>query len=298
MKILFVAVFGPNSTNVSQSRGFKDNGCEVYEYDYRARLGSLGNTTLRDDELINLAKSFNPDLVIFSKCNNMHYRVIDECNKVSKTCMWYMDAMHNFNGELTEKTKRCNYFISGVEGVTPHAKQYCENTTFINQCPDEEMNFMLSEFEYTDDATFIGSVDSSKIHNDRKKYVDFLKEKVPGFDTYNGLYGLEHNQKVNQSKINLNFAPTDATGASVRIYKILASGGFLMSTPWKNLDETFRINENIVIFENEKELIDKVNFYLENEDERNRIRLNGYNLVQRFLPKQWANNILTYCKVK
>jgi len=294
MKVLFVAVFTPNSTNVAQSRGFKENGCEVYEYDYRARLGALRNINRRDDELINLAKSFEPDLIIFSKCNQMHYRVIDACNKISKTCLWYMDAMNNFDDELVEKAKRCDYFISGVEGVTPHAEKYCDNTIFINQCPDDAMNFMLDEFNYVDDATFIGSVDSSKIHGDRKRYVDILKNKFPGFKAYNGIYGLEHNEIVNQSKINLNFSPTDATGVSVRIYKILASGGFLMTTPWVNLEETFTIDENIVIFNDENELIDKVNFYLNNEDERNRIRLNGYKLAQKFLPKEWAKKIINY----
>ncbi len=296
MKILFIAVFSPNSTNVSQSRGFKENGCEVYEYDYRARLSSLKNINRRDDELINLAKSLKPDLTIFSKCNQMHHRVVDEINKISKTCMWYMDAMHNFNNELIEKSKRVNYFISGVEGVTPHAATFCENALFIHQCPDDEMNFMLDDIEYKADVTFIGSIDSSKIHGDRQMFVNALKNEFPGFKHYNGVFGLEHNKIVNESKINLNFSPTDATGVSVRIYKILASGGFLMTTPWNGLEETFTFNENIVTFETKEELIEKVKFYLENEEERNRIRLNAYNKIQEFLPKQWAKRIIEFCK--
>lgn len=297
MKILFVGVFNKNSTNVSQSRGFKENGSEVYEYDYRTRLSSLKNIKRRDDELINLTHSLKPDLVIFSKCNQMHYRVVDDINKVSKTCMWYMDAMHNFDNELVEKSKRVNYFISGVEGVTPYAKKFCNNTLFVHQCPDDAMNFMLDNINYKDDITFIGSVDSSKIHGDRQMYVNTLNNEFSGFKHYTGIFGLEHNKIVNESKINLNFSPTDATGVSVRIYKILASGGFLMTTPWKGLEETFTSNENIVTFETKEELIEKAKFYLENEEERNRIRLNSYNKVQEFLPKQWGKRIIEFCKL-
>jgi hypothetical protein len=297
MKILFVAVFTPNSTNVSQSRGFKDNGAVVYEYDYRERLSKLRNLQKRDDELIELAKSWLPDLVVFSKCNNMHYRVVDEINKVSKTCMWYMDAMHNFDLELIEKTKRVNYFVSGVEGVTEHAHKLCKETTFVHQCPDELMNFIDNdERHYEYDITFIGSVDSSKIHGNRKTFVDALKTNFNGFKHFNGVFGLEHNEIVNKSKINLNFSPTDATGVSVRIYKILASGGFLMSTPWKNMENTFTPGEDIVIFNNKEELIDKINYYLKHDSERENIRNNGNKLGQQFLPKEWAKKIIQFCK--
>lgn len=296
MKILFVAVFTPNSTNVSQSRGFKENGCEVLEYDYRKKLIEFNNVYNRDSDLIDVTKKYKPDLVIFSKCNNMSYRVIDECNKISKTVLWYMDAMSNFDFDLIEKIKRCNYFICGVEGVIPYAKKYNNNCMFIQQCPDDRMNFFDSDLEnkWIDDITFIGSVDSTEIHGDRIRYVNFLKNSFNGFKHYDGVYGLEHNRIVNQSKINLNFSPTDGSGVSVRIFKILSSGGFLMTTPWKDMEKTFIPDREIVIFNNEEELGEKIKFYLKNEDLRNQIRLSGLSKVQNYLPKNWAKNIKEY----
>jgi hypothetical protein len=292
MKVLFVAVFTPNSTNVSQSRGFKANGCEVYEYDYRANLVTHKNINGRDDDLINVIKSFKPDLTVFSKCNQMNYRVVDSANAVGETVLWYMDALHNFDAELIDKIKRCTYFINGLEGVRTEGLKYNPNTVFINQCPDDKLNFMLDDFEYKHDISFIGSIDPSGIHDGRGRYVKLLKDKFDGFNHFNGVYGLEHNRLVNESRINLNFSPSDATGASVRIYKILASGGFLMSTPWYDMEKTFNIGEDIIIFEDEKELIKKVTYYLNNENERNRIRLNGYRVVQQYLPKGWAKRIM------
>lgn len=296
MKIVFVAVFTPNSTNVAQSRGFKDIGCDVLEYDYRSKLAEFNDVYTRDSDLINSVLKFKPDLVIFSKCNNMSHRVVDECNKISKTALWYMDAMNNFDFELIEKIKRCDYFICGVEGVIPHAEKFNKNCMFLQQCPDDLMNFLDHKLENTwvDDVTFIGSSDSSKIHADRYDYINFLKNTFAGFKHYNGVYGLEHNKIVNQSKINLNFSPTDSSGVSVRIFKILASGGFLMTTPWKDMENTFIPEKDVVVFSSKEELKDKIEFYLKNQDLRDKIRLSGYNKVQNYLPKNWAKNIVEY----
>jgi hypothetical protein len=299
MKILFVAVFTPNSTNVSQSRGFKQNGCDVIEFDYR-KIASQYGIKRRDELLIETCKKEKPDLVLFSKCNVMHFSVVEECNKVTKTALWYMDAMNNFDNELIQKIKRVNYFFCGVEGVMEHAEKHNKNCIFVHQCPDEEMNFKILPFdgdiEWKDDITFIGSADSSKIHGDRLKYINMLKSEFDGFKHYNGVFGLRHNEIVNQSKINLNFSPTDATGVSVRIFKILASGGFLMTTPWLDMEKTFTPGKDIVIFKNETELKEKINYYLENEEERNLIAFSGYAKVQDYLPKSWAKKIMEYAK--
>jgi spore maturation protein CgeB len=289
MKILFVAVFTPNSTNVSQSRGFKDNGCEVYEYDYRNRLNVLRSVEKRDNELINLIHSYKPNITVFSKCNNMGGRVVDEANKVGKTVLWYMDATGNFDNELKYKIKKSTVAVHGIPGMVKYSKEYNYNSFFIDQCPDEKMNFMLDDFEYKYDVTFIGQISNVVTHTDRKKYLNSV-----GFKHFNNVYGLEHNKIVNESKINLNFSHTDGTGASVRIYKILASGGFLMTTPWvkKYMEKSFTINKDFVIFTNEKDLKEKINYYLNNENERNEIRLCGYNTVQKYLPNSWASRII------
>lgn len=291
MKILFIGVFtNPHSTNVSQARGFKSIGCEVYEYDYRHRLSMLQNNVHnRDEELIRLIHSFNPDITVFSKCNNMNYRVVDEANKVGKTVLWYMDATNNFNSELQYKIKKSTIAIHGIPGVVEHSLKYNTNSIFIDQCPDSEMNFMLENFTYKHNVTFIGQIGGEPTHSDRRRYLNNV-----GFKHFNGVYGLEHNKIVNESKINLNFSHTDGTGASVRIYKILASGGFLMTTPWigEYMEKSFTIDKDFVIFRNENELKEKIDFYLNNENKRNEIRLNGYNTVQQYLPTNWAKKIV------
>ena len=288
-KVLYVGVFSPNSTNVSQARAFKTIGWNVKTYDYRERLGQVGIVKMRDNELIRLCEEYSPDLVIFSKCNNMHYRVVDECNKTSRTALWYMDALNNFDSELIEKVKRVNYFICGIDGVIDHGKIHNSDTIFLPQCPDEEMNFMHENIEYKYDTTFIGNISPhTGTHADRLKY----KNEV-GFTHLDGVYGRKHNDAVNQSRINLNFAHTSTAGASVRVFKIMASGGFLLTTPWKGMEDLFEVGKDLDTFTSPEELREKIEFYLNNKQKRDEIRLNGHKTVQKFMPKNWAQSIIS-----
>jgi len=289
MKVLFVGVFTPNSTNVSQARAFEKIGWQVIPYDYRSRFEHVGIVRMRDSELIGICEKENPDLTIFSKCNNMHYRVVEECNKYSKTVLWYMDALNNFDDELIEKVKRVSCFICGIDGVVEHGKKYNDNSIFLPQCPDEEMNFMISDSNYKYDTTFIGNISPhTGTHSDRLTY----KNKV-GFTHLEGVFGLEHNKAVNQSKINLNFAHTSTAGASVRVFKILASGGFLLTTPWQGMEDLFEVGKDLDTFTSPEELTEKINFYLNNKQKRDEIRLNGHKTVQKFMPKNWAQSIIS-----
>jgi len=288
MKILFVAVFNPNSTNVAQARGIRENGHEVIEFDYREVAAKVGLFE-RDKQLVYLCREEKPDITIFSKCNQMHHTVVDECNKIGKTVLWYMDATNNYDLELQEKIKRSTAAIIGVDLIAENALKLNKNSFFLNQCPDDKMNFMLDDFEYKYDVTFIGQVSGSGIHGNRQHYKDVI-----GFRHFNGVYGLEHNNIVNQSKINLNFAPTDSAGTSVRLHKILAAGGFLLTTPWieKYMNKSFTVGKDFVTFDNATDLKNKIDYYLNNENERNEIRLHGHQTVQQYLPKNWAKNLI------
>jgi len=286
VKILFVAVFTPHSTNVAQSRGFRQAGCGVYEYDYRDRGNAVGYRNMEDD-LIMTVENLKPDIVVFSKCNGIHYRVVDECNKYSKTVLWYMDAMNNFDQELIEKVKRVDWFINGIEGVVPYGKKYNPNTTFIPQCPDEEMNFPIPSPEYSYNITFIGNITHNNTHADRLLYYNEV-----GFTHFDNVHGLEHNKVVNSSKINLNFSHTSTNGASVRVFKILAAKSFLLTTPWKGMEDMFTIGEHLDIFTTPKELKDKINYYINHESERLQICENGHSIVQKYMPIKWAHKII------
>lgn len=84
----------------------------------------------------------------------------------------------------------------------------------------------------------------------------------------------------NTSKINLNITlHCIETGASQRIFDVMGAGGFLLSNYQEELAEMFVPGEEIVLFHNEQELMEAVDYYMEHEDERERIARNGQKKV-------------------
>lgn len=82
------------------------------------------------------------------------------------------------------------------------------------------------------------------------------------------------------SKINLNMTIKPIqTGLPLRIFDILGCGGFLMTNFQEELPEYFEIGVDVEAYSSLEELIDKCAYYLEHEDERKQIALNGYEKV-------------------
>lgn len=86
------------------------------------------------------------------------------------------------------------------------------------------------------------------------------------------------NDTYNQTKINLAFAPMQKDGriVNLRTFEICMSGNFQLMQYTPCLEEFFEIDEEIVCWKNKKELFEKIFYYLENDDEREKIAKNGY----------------------
>lgn len=85
------------------------------------------------------------------------------------------------------------------------------------------------------------------------------------------------------SKINLNpTAKSIKTGISQRIWDIMGAGGFVMSNYQVELMEHFEPGVDIECYGSLEELADKCAYYLEHEEERKQIAINGYEKVKKY----------------
>ena len=279
MKILFVAVFNKSSTNWAQSQAFQENGHQVIEFNYRDIAAKVGNYK-RDDILIETCNNEKPDILIFSKCNEIDVRVVIECNEITKTVLWYMDPLnYNFNKSLVKKIKHCHKVYCALWDPYEAAKQYGgDKVNFLQEGFDHIQNYPVNT-DYLYEASFIGVL--------RNKRVDYHREI--GFKVISDAYGEKHSEAVSQSKINLNFTEG---GTSDRTYKVLASKGFLLTEPWPNMGLDFIDGKDLITFNNSNELKNKIEYYLNNEEERLIIAENGYKSVQKFSRLEWAKKIL------
>lgn len=84
----------------------------------------------------------------------------------------------------------------------------------------------------------------------------------------------------NLSKINLNFSIKPIqTGLPLRIFDIMGCGGFVLTNYQQEIPEYFEIGKDLETFGSETELIEKARYYLEHEEERAAIAMNGYKKV-------------------
>jgi len=82
------------------------------------------------------------------------------------------------------------------------------------------------------------------------------------------------------SKINLNITLRSIqTGIPLRAFDIMGCGGFLLSNFQEDFLEYFEPDEDVVFYTSYEELLDKVDFYLGHDQERERIARNAYEKV-------------------
>lgn len=83
-----------------------------------------------------------------------------------------------------------------------------------------------------------------------------------------------------QSRINLNISRRGIkSGIPLRAFDIMGSGGFLLSNFQADLLDDFVPGEDFVYYESKEDMLQKIDYYLEHEDERRAIAKNGHDKV-------------------
>jgi len=126
-------------------------------------------------------------------------------------------------------------------------------------------------------VSFVGAA-----HGDRKEKIKYLKSKgikieCFGYGWENGPIDADEIPNIFQNSIiSLNFANSKGENQiKARVFEVTGSGGFLLTENAKNLEKVFNENE-IVIFENLDECVNKINYFLQNLDKRDEMVNNSF----------------------
>ncbi len=99
------------------------------------------------------------------------------------------------------------------------------------------------------------------------------------------VWGDELHTLLGSAKIVLNITRTDffgaETGVNLRIFEALAAGCFLLTDHCEEIREIFAIGTELETYRSSEELADKVRYYLEHDDERERIARAGSLALQQ-----------------
>jgi len=159
------------------------------------------------------------------------------------------------------------------------------------------------------ELTFIGGL-GNRYWSNRTKCVEYFADKVdfkwwgyngnrypenhPINKSWNGLTsGLEMLQIYRQSKIVFNDYGMVAGGMAVnqRMFEVLGLGSLLLTREAENLKNEYPKNI-FVTFKDEKDCLDKINYYLKNENEREEIALAGQKyILENFTYKKLMNDL-------
>lgn len=90
-------------------------------------------------------------------------------------------------------------------------------------------------------------------------------------------------QIIKCSKINLNMTNRPIkTGLPLRIFDLMACGGFVLSNYQSEIPEIFVPDEDIVLYDSIPDMLAKIDYYLAHDDERKQIAKNGYEKVKEY----------------
>jgi len=139
--------------------------------------------------------------------------------------------------------------------------------------------------KYTCGVSFCGDR-KSKYHKFRNRFLDPVEKMGVNFKHWTGTYNEEHNKMVHLSEINLGCSGFKDIGScvSVRDYKILGAGGFLLTDSGGGLEDIFPCDgsDRILDYYNSpEELMRKIGYWLPRKEERTEIAERGFRWVHR-----------------
>jgi spore maturation protein CgeB len=125
------------------------------------------------------------------------------------------------------------------------------------------------------DVCFIGNFHSG-YREKRIDYAEALFREFPNFFHGNRFFN-EMAMKFAESKIVFNQSLNN--DVNMRIYEACCSGSFQLTSEIKNngLEELYTPGEHLVVYDSMGDMLEKAKYYLDNDVERERIALAGFN---------------------
>ena len=201
-----------------------------------------------------------------------------------------MDCTWNENTTIFGKSSEelIDYMVSKEPEATwkvwnVDKRYFCESMRLVRKCNEVERVKILETLQNKFPVVLYAD-DSAK---------EVLKNVTikPWLD-----YGREMPKAFYLSKINLNITSRSIeSGIPLRVWDIMAVGGFCLTNYQPELEEYFEIGKDLEVYHNLQELEDKIAYYLKHEDERIRIAINGYKKVrQKHSLERRMTDVLAY----
>ena len=284
------------------SETLNDNGVKIITYPYNTRIAQLGFKDFQL-ELKELCK--NSDLLIFTLFSSSHVLSPSLIREIKGNAFLVLfsfdDTIYSTHisinyAQILDLVVSTDFFGRGLFDQLGVKTIFYPFTRFLKRPSSIPKNKKI-------DISFIGNIDVY----DRYEYIDALKDsgykvEVFGKGSKNGFLSKEKFiRTILNTKINLNFTkvrlsqsvlfhePWRAQSRHIkgRPFEIFSLGSFCLSEWAPSSKYLFGGELKLPQFFNKKELVDKVSYYLKNEEERNQIAFESNLIYQKYyaIPK-------------
>lgn len=252
---------------------------QIVKFDYRV----WPQPNLRLEKILNI---FKPDLLFVIKGERLKPSTIRlfKCKKF----LWDNDNFQEFNTELV---KEFDYVATPAEDLIPRYAELGVKAFWLNYPYDPEIHRPMN-LPKKYNITFIGTYYPERAW--LIEQVNLLGNKIEIYGNGWGEIGYQ-TQRVsaermveiyNESKIILNIhqkaMAKHKVKANLRIYEALGTGAFVLTDYCKGMEEIFIDGEHLVVYEDIEDLNWKIEYYLNNDEEREKIARQGHERVKEF----------------
>jgi spore maturation protein CgeB len=311
MHILYVAIrheYGDPSRGLSfEETNFRSAlegmGHTLTTFDFVERAARDGVTRMRSD-LVTLATASKPDLAFFFLFRDqLDTDTIEAVRRLGgcPTVNWFADDHWRFEDFTRYMAPAFDLAVTTDADSLPKYRQLPNTRVLLSQwaCNRYAYNHVTAELEH--EVTFVG-----QLHGDRKQTVARLGSagfpvECWGFGWPAGV--LEHDEMVQvfaSSRINLNLSnSSEVSGFNARLRRLLrfhppplrppqikgrnfevpGCGGFLLTERVPHLERYFELDSEVAVFDGPDDLVDKVRYWLEHDEERQSVAGAGYRRV-------------------
>lgn len=239
--------------------------------------------------LVEKCKKFEPDLVVFVPLKNTDNVSVTETVEPAK------DAISRIVNELGIKvyvhivnpTKCARYdewlplvnYVGIIDSLSEFNK-YANNSRVIHGYPAvNPIYFYDKNMERDIDVCFWGSI---PVNSKREEYINFLRDNGINVCTRLHRVSVEKYAEIpNRSKISLSLGHDDEREGRLRrrAFEIMACKSLLLEGGISETKRLFDVDKDFIIFRNKQELLEKVKYYSQHEEERKLIAQSGYDKV-------------------
>ena len=269
---------------------------KVVAYDLTRQMTEIGVKGV-NEEIIDLVRKERPKYVFWvSAMYELLESTFDAIREEGSIVVgWFGDDEYRFAHYSKWWIPHLDYCITGDIEAVPKYQALGARVIHAFSCEGTPVEHDWSNTEERYDVSFVGK----KSKPLREQYVHEIKKRnIPIHLFGKGWEGgyVSSEDMINifkTSKINLNFSATGNRMAfKGRLAAVCLAGGFLLTDYVPGLEHYFEIDKEIVCFNDAEEMIDRITYYLNHDEERRAIAQAGWTrAINEYTPSNMLSRV-------